>query len=87
MRKRQSRTQRTAIVAALLYSARDAMLVTNAVAALANGYGCYDSGEGTVLFTRLPVEMNGRQGHPERSQQMGSQFCDRRGHPSDKEKQ
>jgi hypothetical protein len=35
------------------------MLVTNAVAALANGYGGYDSGEGTVPFTRLPME-NGR---------------------------
>ena len=32
---------------------RPALLVTNAVAALTNGYGCYDSGKDAVLFTRL----------------------------------
>jgi hypothetical protein len=45
------------------------MLVTNAVAALANGYGYYDSGKDAAPSTRLPMENEQpRQGHPERCQ-------------------
>jgi hypothetical protein len=36
------------------------MLVTNAVAALANGYGCYDSLKDAVLFTRLRTPSGAR---------------------------
>ena len=69
MRKRSSRAQGTTIVAALPHPNHPAMLVTNAVAALANGYGDYDSGEGTVPFTRLRTPSGARApfryaGHP-----------------------
>lgn len=72
------RTETQPVVAAIHYPDRPAMLSTNSVAALENGYGCYDSGKDAAplyrhassAFVQWRTDAP-RHGDPERRQQMG----------------